>query len=114
MSLSLFTDKAAGLELSESYCCFPFLFYSSQEREDPMTGQKISSWTSVLGATFKLWLQPIMGLPYWMSPVPKKGKQLLCAQTTDWAEGRSCAWHPLVLASGPSAPIKEPLDQRAA
>lgn len=63
MSLSLFTDKAAGLELSESYCCFAFLFNSSQEHEDPMTGQKISNWTSVLGAPFKLWFQPIMGLP---------------------------------------------------
>lgn len=93
MSLSLFTDKAAGLERSESCCCFAVLFNSSQEHEDPATGQKISCWTSELGAPFKRWLQPIMGPPYWMSPVPTEGNRLLCAQTTDWAEGRSCARH---------------------
>lgn len=49
-----------------------------------------------------------------MSPVPMKGKQLLRMQTLNWVEGQSCTWHPLVLGSGPSAPRKEPLDQRAA
>lgn len=54
MSLSLFTDKAAGLELSESYCCFVFLFNSSQEHGDPAVGQKISSWELLLNCGFNL------------------------------------------------------------
>lgn len=54
MSLSLFTDEAAGLELSESCCCFAFLFNSSQEHGDPPTGQKISSWELLLNCGFSL------------------------------------------------------------
>lgn len=63
--LSLLTDKAAGLQLSESYCRFSFsvLIPARNMKILRQAGQKISGWTRVLIVPFEMWLQPIMGSP---------------------------------------------------